>query len=171
MRRLAILGVCVAAVAVLSVQSGAQFQPTVTVRAGAWLPVDSTVRDVATIWSAFGIDYHLQTEFFASSNTAISVDYLTHSLGATPGNVFPITLNQYIYQEYGYERMFVALGAGAFVADVGGPSKTVFGLKATFGVELTEDWQFEVSYFWSDVYDNVNDARVNGPAAYVGYRF
>jgi hypothetical protein len=162
---------CALACGVFAPQTFAQNEESLSIRGGLWLPVDTTVKDVATIWFAAGVDVHLSTAFLPNSETVLSADYLTHSLGATPGNIFPLTINEYFYRPYGLHRAYFGLGAGAFVTDVkGSPSKTVFGLKGTLGVELDFRWFAELDYFWSDRFDTGTGARVNGIAAYIGFK-
>lgn len=146
-------------------------QQQLAARGGLWLPFDSTLKDIANIWAGFGLDVHVPTAFTKNSELVLSADYLTHSVGGSRGNVFPLTVNAHFFAPYGDQTMYYGIGAGAFVADVRSASKTVFGLKGTIGLNINEEWFFEVSYFWSDRYDDVNDSRVDGIAGYVGFRF
>lgn len=149
----------------------AQNPQQLDVRGGIWLPVDSTLRDVANIWAGIGVDVHFPTHFLKNAETVLSVDYLTHSLGGSKGNIFPINLNAYFTVPHGDQTLYYGFGAGAVIADVRSTSKTVFGLRGVLGLNINDEWFIEANYFWSDKYDDVNSSRASGLAGYIGFRF
>lgn len=170
MRRFCFAFVTVALAAALP-PSIVQAQYTMAIRGGLFLPTEGILKDKASQWLGVGFDIHVASDFLRDSDTVLSADYLSHAFGGSKGSVFPLTINQFFYSPMALNRFYWGIGAGATVADVDGPSKTVFGLKGTVGVELEREWFVEASYFWSDEFDEATDGRVNGVAFYVGYRF
>lgn len=142
----------------------------VAFRLGYVYPVDSTLRDLANSYIGVGLDFFPSGRpLLKGGETVISFDWFGKSGSGAKGNVFPILINNRVYQQGAEKggRSYFQYGAGIALIDVTS-SKTVLAARAGYGKELGERLFGELNFTYTDA---ANGARGTALGFYVGYRF
>lgn len=186
MKKLWILAMTAAALGASSVAS-AQFgqapnndQGYFTLRAGAFIPLDSNLRDVTNWLAAAGFDYTFPYHFGNNGEAFLSVDWLGKTTSGGRFNAFPICINGRFYLNSTGRTVnnatngqatqsYVFLGLGAFYFDMS-PTTWRFGGRGGFGVDLNNNWLVEVAAYVSSGTSGTN-IHASAIGAYVGYKF
>lgn len=143
------------------------------VRVGAFFPSEKEFQDFNKTWFAVGVAYSLPALPLLGTNTELGVDIYTHQTGGSRGTIVPLTFN-WTYTQAGAAEASarLSLGIGAYVIDAIGASKTVFGGRATLGLQLNENVALEVTYDITDRFDSsTGKTRANGLSVMIGYSF
>jgi hypothetical protein len=146
-------------------------------RAGAYFPTEKVVKDLSDVWGAIGLDIAGPGLFGKNSETVLSFDLYNRNWGRGHNTVFPIilgenfTVTQSSISDF---RLYVGVGVGMVVGDVGGPSNSKFAARAVVGLDLTDKIFLEGSYLVTDrfnAFQGTTTTRGNGLTAMLGYKF
>ena len=141
-------------------------------RLGAFLPADSRVRDVATTFIDFGIEYDFEKSVFKNGTTYIAGDWISPSLLGGQ-HLATFTVNQRFYTK---NQRFAVGGSPYFYAGIGGEwlhaagnsSDMTWVVRGGLGSEFQGDYFVELGGSFSPKVGGVNGS---GASVSVGYRF
>lgn len=144
-------------------------------RAGAALPVSTSLSDVSSIFLAAGVDFTFSNNIFKDAETYLSIDWLGRTRGNARFNLFPLAINERFYFKPGATGKFGAATGSAYgFVGVGGTiydfsnSTLRFSGRVGIGEMFTQNWLFEASLFLSMP---VNGVNANAVGVYAGYKF
>lgn len=142
----------------------------VSIRLGVGLPIDSNLRDSGASLTNVGIDWQFGRSLLPGGEGYLSVDWFAKNFRGKKGTVFPVMVNQRVYQgeDYG-TRSYYFFGVGLTNLDFDGGSDSVLGLRAGIGKELGESTFFELGGSLSD--KGKSGVRGNLFTLNIGYRF
>ncbi|MBV6503230.1 MAG: hypothetical protein AKCLJLPJ_01296 [Fimbriimonadales bacterium] len=138
-----------------------------SVRAGAFLPFEDVLTDVADVWFGAGADIEIPIHLFQNSVTVFSLDWFTHNSGSRD-NIFPAMVSQRWYSGPLGQRTYFQVGIGAAFVDFV-PSDTLFAARGGIGMEINDMAFVEANFYWTEEDDN--GITASGIAAFVGVRF
>lgn len=140
-----------------------------SLRAGAFVPFDTDLKNLDDVWFQMGLDFEFQPALFPNGTTVFSVDWLTRAGGAFD-NAFPLIVSQrwYAGPDEDGPQAYWHVGIGATVSDFR-PADLLFTARAGIGLQLSSRVFIEANVMWSDE-DNGNRA-VTGASGFIGMRF
>lgn len=140
-------------------------------RVGAYFPADNKLRDVATTWTDFGIDFDLDQSLIKNGTTYFSADWTSKGLFGAE-HFLAATVNQ---RFYGGSKRYSAGGAPYFFLGFGvawtddrGSTGNTWVARGGVGTELSNGWFLEAQGLVSP---KVNNATLSGVAVSFGFRF
>lgn len=142
-------------------------------RLGYVYPVDASLRDVSSSYIGVGLDLFPQGySLLPQGKTVVSFDWIGKSGNGAKGNLFPILVNQRIYNDNGNSnavagRSYFQFGAGVAILDVIN-TKTVLAARVGYGKELGEKVFGEINFLYTDGSDGVRGTSLG---FYLGYKF
>lgn len=130
--------------------------PVAIVRAGAFLPFNSQMKDnVGKIFYGGGLDYIIHREPTVS-RTEVSVDYIERSSGGNDARIIPLTIGQFmLHGSSGEVTPYLGFGAGAYFIHQSGldasgarenDNKTAIGGYIAAGLDLPDNLIVEARY-------------------------
>lgn len=152
----ALLGAARPAAAQNAVLSNSDTAPVAIVRAGAFLPFNSQLKDsVGKIFYSGGLDYIVHREPTVS-RTEVSLDYIERSSGGNTARIIPLTIGQFmLHSPTGQVTPYLGFGAGAYFIHQNGldsagvrdsENKTAIGGFIAAGLDLPDNWIVEARY-------------------------
>lgn len=141
-----------------------------SIRLGYVYPVDSVLRNVNNTYIGVGLDlFPTGYKLLKEGETFFSADWIGKSGSGAKGNLFPLLINQRIYQGDAATggRSYWQFGAGVAIIDVTS-TKTVLAGRVGIGKEFGEKLFGEMNFLYTDA---ANTARGTSLGFYIGYRF
>ncbi|NUL82394.1 MAG: hypothetical protein HUU60_06675 [Armatimonadetes bacterium] len=173
--------ICLTMAALLCATGVARAQDTffgdLRVRAGAFFPSDSTLTNLNKTWFGVGVAYVMPSiPLLGAMQTELAVDVFTHSAGGSRGTVTPITINIVYSEPTSVVPTRLMVGAGAYVIDAVGASKTIFGGRVGLNFGFAGEWTLDVNYDFTEKLTQVTTGgtvqfRGSGLSVMLGRRF
>ena len=181
MKKILILGAALAATSVTAfadthtihtkIQADSLVPTNVTMRLGAFIPGDTTMKDSSATWYTLSLEYIPGNQFISGSETYLMMEYFGKSTSGK-GWALPITVNQRVIvngaNSESHQKTYAFIGVGAAFMDIV-DSNTVLMFRGGLGLELGQKIVAEIAGYMSG--KDRNDVRLNGLGFSLGYKF
>jgi hypothetical protein len=142
-------------------------------RFGAFFPSDTDLQAFNKTWFAVGLTFATDgVPLLGSDATELSADLFTHQTGGSRGAITSLLVTQVYEQPVNNSdlRLQLRLGAGLYIVDTTGPSKSIFGGRIGLTLWFNEAYSAELNFDITDRFGANND-RANGFSFTIGFQF